>query len=49
MNGYGISNYDVTPKGWDWTDILVRIDPPHRPHTPYSTSSDTHITARALH
>lgn len=23
MNGYGLSNYNVTPKGWDWTDILV--------------------------
>ena len=25
MNGYGLSNYDVKPKGWDWADILVRI------------------------
>lgn len=24
MNGYGLTNYDITPKGWDWTDILVR-------------------------
>ncbi|RYP92649.1 hypothetical protein DL770_001231 [Monosporascus sp. CRB-9-2] len=23
MNGYGLSNYDVAPKGWDWTDILL--------------------------
>lgn len=24
MNGYGLANYDQTPKGWDWVDVLVR-------------------------
>ncbi|KAI1810156.1 arylsulfatase [Poronia punctata] len=23
MNGYGISNYEVKAKGWDWSDLLV--------------------------
>ena len=23
MNGYGLSNYDERPKGWDHADILV--------------------------
>ncbi|KAI0470070.1 arylsulfatase [Xylariaceae sp. FL0804] len=23
MNGFGISNFNVTVKGWDWTDLLV--------------------------
>lgn len=23
MNGYGISNYNTTPKGWDHIDAIV--------------------------
>lgn len=23
MNGYGLSNYNITVKGWDWADVLV--------------------------
>lgn len=25
MNGYGLSNYDVKSKGWDWSDLLVSL------------------------
>ncbi|KAK7734010.1 hypothetical protein SLS53_008005, partial [Cytospora paraplurivora] len=26
MNGYGLSNYDVTVKGWDWVDAVRHFD-----------------------
>lgn len=27
MNGYTLANYMDQPKGWDYTDVLVRVVP----------------------
>lgn len=36
MNGYGLSNYDTAPKGWDWADVLVCEESGIAVHTQYS-------------
>lgn len=53
MNGYGVSNYDITPKGFDHVDALVsgRLcwEHPRFPQTLERVGAKTHLQVRALY